>query len=170
MRSRIMLVLASAAALLALAPAAQSATSQPASYALVGSYTVSCSGDVFCGSLTYTYDGTATCGANCQDVPSFASFSLALSGSRALPPNPCVAKRVSGTLTFSPTDPNYPPDPVFASLTGRARDHKAFVLDGSFSSGLLAGRSVSLLVNFPPNPCTPAQTTGTLSIFPPEPI
>lgn len=61
-------------------------TSGAVDYALTGSYTTSCSGDVVCITRTYDYSGTASCQRNCTGAPSSGSFTIRLSWSGEHPP------------------------------------------------------------------------------------
>jgi len=163
-------VLAAASLSFALAPSAAQGAAGPVSYDAAGSYSMSSVCEVGVCTQVYDYTGTATCQQNCSAALSSGSFTIELGGLVGHPPNPCVSKRVSGNLTFSPTDPLYPPDPIFAALSGRSRDRKAYVVSGVVSSGAFAGGTVSVLVGLPPNPCNPGTFTGTIDFFPPDPI
>jgi hypothetical protein len=100
---------------------------------------------------TYSYQWRAGC-ATCSGVPNQGVFDLVLGGA-ATDPSTCLTKRVSGALSFTSTDPLYPSDVTSAAVSGRLRDHKAFVVQGTASSGAFAGYEVSVFVTFPPNPC-----------------
>jgi hypothetical protein len=164
-----------ASALLALALLAPTASAAPGTpvYAASGAYAPSCNTDVcFGGGVnTYDYSGTATCAQNCTGAPSSGDLQAHFSATaRFFPPNPCVPKRVSGSFTFTPTDTAFPPNPWFASLSGRSRDRKAIFASGTLTSGAFAGGTVSVLVGFPPNPCSPGSFTGTVTFYPPNPF
>ena len=173
---RTTLVLATAAlTALALATAAQSAFG--ATYALQGTYATTQGGcnPETCGGATYSYDGTATCQSKCQNAPRTGDFTLRLTGQGLFPPSPCVSKRVDGQLTFFPTDPFFPPDPIIAAVQGHDVDFHGYRVSGTISAGVLAGLPVSAFVSYPPDPispallgCSPGTFTGTF--FPPYPV
>ena len=178
MRKHLLAALTASALLAAalLAPSASAAPGTPV-YAASGAYAPSCNTDVcFGGGVnTYDYSGTATCTQNCTGAPSSGDLQAHFSATSFFPPEPfrCVPKRVSGSFTFTPTDTAYPPDPWFASLSGRSRDKKAIFASGTLTSGAFAGGTVSVLVGFPPDPispCNPGTFTGTVTFFPPAPI
>jgi hypothetical protein len=74
---------------------------------------------------------------------------------------------VSGNLVFQPTDPNFPPGPWLAALTGRHNvDFHGYRLAGTVSTGAFAGYSVSGFVSFPPSPCVAGTFTGSLTFTP----
>jgi hypothetical protein len=106
----------------------------------------------------YTYRWRAGC-ATCFGVPNEGVFDLILGGT-ATDPSTCLTKRVSGALSFTSTDPLYPSDVTHATVSGRLRDHKAFVVQGIASSGAFSGSEVSAFVTFPPNPCKPGPFTA----------
>jgi hypothetical protein len=107
---------------------------------------------------TYSYQWRAGC-ATCFGVPNQGVFDLVLGGA-ATDPLTCLTKRVSGALSFTSTDPLYPSDTTSATVSGRLRDHKAFVVQGIASSGAFSGYEVSVFVTFPPNPCEPGPFTA----------
>ena len=175
MNSRHLLAALTATALLALALLAPTASATPAGpvYSASGAYAPTCNTDVcFGGVNTYDYSGTATCVQNCANAPSSGTLQTTFSATRFFPPSPirCVPKTVTGSFTFTPTDPNYPPGPWFASLTGHSRDRKALFASGTLTSGAFAGGEVSVLYSFPPNPCAPGAFTGTVTFYPPGPF
>jgi hypothetical protein len=102
----------------------------------------------------YSWQWRATCAGCPAVVPSEGDFQLLLRGT-PFDPATCLARRVSGDVTFTSTDPLFPSETTVTPVSGRLRDRKAFVVDGMVSSGAFAGASVSLLVSFPPNPCNP---------------
>jgi hypothetical protein len=112
----------------------------------------------------YNYQFSAAC-ATCGGLPSQGDFELSLVG-RAF--DPCLAKRVSGSLTFVSTDPLYPPETTVTSVFGRSRDHKGFVVDGTVSSGAFAGYSGSVFASVPPNPCESGDFTATVALYAPK--
>jgi hypothetical protein len=159
--------LTASGALLATVPAAQAATG--VAYDVSGSYISGPGGE---GTFAYTYDGTATCAASCTGAPSGGTFTLGLSGPGLHPPNPCVSRRVSGTLTVSWSDATT----TVATLSGKNRDRKGFSLAGSVTAGTSPFyppepiTPVSGFVGLPPNPCNPGSFTGELSFSPPSPL
>jgi hypothetical protein len=170
-----LLAAATATALLALALLAPSASAAPGTpvYSASGTYAPTCNTDVcFGGVNTYDYSGTATCSQNCANAPSSGTLQTTFHATRFFPPEPirCVPKTVTGSFTFTPTDPNFPPQPIFASLSGHSRDRKALVASGTLTSGAFSGGEVSVLYSFPPSPCNPGSFTGAVTFYPPEPI
>jgi hypothetical protein len=160
--------LTASGALLATVPAAHAANG--VAYDVAGSYISGPGGE---GTFAYSYDGTATCAANCTGAPSGGTFSLGLTGALPLaPPNPCLSRRVNGTLNVTWSDATT----TTATLAGKLRDRKGFSLSGSVTAGTNPFyppepiTPVSGFVGFPPNPCTPGSFAGQLSFFPPSPL
>jgi hypothetical protein len=149
----------------AASPAAQGATG--VTYDISGSYVAGPAGE---GVFAYSYDGTATCAINCTGAPSGSSFTLGLTGSPLHPPNPCLSRRVNGTLNVTWSDATT----TTATLAGKIRDRKGFSLSGSVTGGTNPfyppNSSVSGFVSLPPSPCNPGTVTGELTFWPPEPI
>lgn len=155
---------ASGATLLAAVPAAHAATG--VAYDISGSYVAGAAGE---GTFAYTYDGTASCAANCTGAPSAGTFTLGLGGPILHPPNPCLSRRVSGSLTVSWSDATT----TTATLAGRLRDRKGFSLSGSVTGGtnpFYPPDPIKGFVSVPPNPCVADSFTGSFTLFPPDPI
>jgi hypothetical protein len=152
---------ASLAVLAGAHPAA--ATSVRIAYDYSGTVTGTCTLDVggcLPGSTTVTaLTGLAdSCvGGDCGSVPSSATADVSLDYV-AHPPNPCKARELAGTLTLTPTDPDFPPDPIIVSLSGRRHGHDAFALSGTVPSATAYPPGpirIVITTSFPPNPCTP---------------
>jgi hypothetical protein len=156
---------ASGALTLLVAVPAQAATG--VDYDLSGSYVSGPGGE---GTFAYGYDGTASCAANCTGAPADGTFTLGLSGPILHPPNPCLSRRVSGTLTVTWADATT----TTATLAGRLRDRKGFSLSGSVTAStnpfFFPPGPIKGFVSAPPNPCTPGSFTGEFSFYPPDPI
>jgi hypothetical protein len=150
-----------ALSLLALVPAAQAANG--VDYDVSGSYLSAPAGE---GTFAYSYDGTASCATNCTGAPTGGTFTLGLSGAALAPPNPCISRRVSGTLTVTWSDATT----TTAILEGRNRDRKGFSLSGTVTGGtspfFFPPDPIKGFVSLPPNPCVAGSFTGSLTFYP----
>jgi hypothetical protein len=164
-----------AAGVLALAfqPFAQGATPST-TYRLQGTYAQNPGQCDVVACPFYEYDGTGTCESRCENASQMGVFAMELRGEQGgFPPSPCVAKFVSGTLSFAPIDPIFPS--FVASVSGHNVDYKGYRVRGQITAGALSGRSVSAFVTYPGNVspalsgCQPGTFTGTLE-YPPAPV
>jgi hypothetical protein len=154
---------------LPVAGAAAAAAFAPATYSYSGTSTATCTLDVggcLPGTTTHTtLAGLASgcAGDGCAKVPSSATADVSYDFV-TLPPNPCKAREVAGTLTLTPTDPAFPPGPIIVSLNGRLHGHEGVALAGTIPSGTAYPPDpirIAVTTSFPPNPCTP--NAGTFS-------
>jgi hypothetical protein len=178
-RKRTLVTLTATFALALAAPAAQSGSGP--TYALEGTYATTATSLVCvpdlpgdCPAPTYAYDGTATCVSKCENAAQMGSFTLDLSGEGNFPPSPCVSKRVEGTLTFFPPHPIFPA--IVVAVEGHDVDFHGYRVQGTITTGALAGLSVTAFVSYPPGPispmelgCSPGAFDGTL-VIPPNPV
>jgi hypothetical protein len=161
------------ATMLAAGAATASATTNRLTYtSYVGTYTATCTTDV-CGPGAPTItslDGVASgcVGDLCATVPSSASAAVVFDYV-GHPPSPCNANKVAGSLTLTPTDPKYPPDPIIVGLTGHLLDSKSVVLTGDIPPDTVYPPQpikVAVTPTFPPSPCVTGTGTftGTIAI------
>ena len=158
-------LLACAAAAFAAAPGAQAATDTYLKIEGVeGEYSSGSTCDFGSCTEVYSWRWSGLCAA-CSGVPISADFQVVLGGA-PFDAARCLTRRVSGSLTFTSTDPLYPPETTVTPVSGRLRDHKGFVAEGTASTGALAGYSLSVFVGFPPNPCQPGDFDAAVAISP----